>query len=206
MSAPAKHHQIPHYTGTLATIWFISGLGMLFGALMLGYIAIRLNRRDDVPIGQLHLPHLLWLSTALVLVASATIQAAVVAIRRERQDLLRAWLVTTLIVGVLFCCVQVPSLWSLVRQHLDAMAEFDRAGGFPAGARTQPFFGIIFVFILVHAAHVIGGIVQLVLVVRNAFAGRYDHEFYNPVKHTAIYWHFLDVVWLIMFGTMVAAG
>lgn len=213
MSSPTKHHSVPHFTGTLATIWFISGLGMLFGALMLGYIAIRLSRRDDVPIGALHLPHLLWLSTALVLIASATIQAAVIAIRRERQDLLRAWLVVTLIVGVLFCVVQVPSLGSLVRQHLDAMHAFDAGGGggFYEGRMTgtvapQPFFGIIFAFILIHAAHVIGGLVQLVLVLRGAFAGRYDHEFYNPVKHTAIYWHFLDVVWLIMFGTMISAG
>lgn len=204
---------MPHFTGTLAAIWFLSGLGMLFGALMLGYLAIRLGRRDDVPIGVLHLPRLLWLSTALVLIASATVQAAVFAIRRERQDLLRAWLVTTMIVGLLFCAVQIPSLGSLVAQHLDSMRGFEQAGGggFSNGVRTgtlppQPFFGIIFAFIVVHAAHVVGGIIQLALVIRGAFAGRYDHEFYNPVKHTALYWHFLDVVWLIMYGTMVATG
>ena len=213
MTTPAKHHQVPHFTGTLATIWFVSGLGMLFGALMLGYVSVRIGRRDDVPIGALRLPNMLWLSTALVLVASATIQAAVLSIRRERQDLLRAWLVVTLIVGLLFCAVQIPCLGSLVRQHLDAMHRFDAGGGgaFFGGRVTgtvapQPFFGIMFAFILVHAAHVIGGLVQLVLVIRGAFAGRYDHEYFNPVKHTAIYWHFLDVVWLIMFGTLFAAG
>lgn len=212
-TATNKHHPVPHFTGTLATIWFISGLGMLFGALMLGYLAIRLTRRADVPIGDLHLPPLLWLSTALVLVASVTVQLAVRAIRRERQDLLRGWLVATLVVGLLFVFVQAPSLTTLVQEHLATMRQFDQAGGggftdgMPSGTiRPQPFFGIIFVFILVHAAHVAGGIVQLVLVIRNAFAGRFDHEYYNPVKHTAMYWHFLDVVWLLMFGTMVTLG
>ena len=194
-------------------IWFLSGLGMLFGSAMLGYIAVRMNRRPDVAIGSIHLPHLLWLSTALVLLASATIQAAVVAIRRERQDMMRGWLAATLVIGLLFCAVQIPSLGSLVHQHLEAMREFDAAGGggFSNGVatgtvRVQPFFGMIFAFILVHAAHVLGGLIQLGFVIRGAFRGRYDHEYYNPVKHAAMYWHFLDVVWLIMFCTMYAAG
>lgn len=208
-----KHHPIPHFTGTLAVIWFLSGLGMLFGAAMLGYAAVRMNHRSDLQFGSLVLPKLLWLSTALVMAASVTVQFAVVAIRRERQDLLRGWLVTTLIIGLLFCAVQVPSLGSLVRQHLDSISAFEAAGGggysngLPTGTiRPQPFFGIIFTFILIHAAHVLGGLVQLVLVIRGAFQGRYDHEYFNPVKHAAMYWHFLDVVWLTMFATMSAAG
>ena len=194
-------------------IWFLSGLGMLFGSAMLGYVAVRMNHRGDVQFGSIVLPKLLWLSTALVLAASVTVQLAVVAIRRERQDLLRSWLVATLVIGLLFCAVQIPCLGSLVHQHLDSMRRFDEAGGggFSNGVatgtvRSQPFFGIIFTFILIHAAHVLGGLIQLVVVIRSAFRGRFDHEYYNPVKHTAMYWHFLDVVWIAMFATMSAAG
>lgn len=179
---------------------------MLFGAGMLGYLAVRLNRTDEVAIGTLHLPHTLWLSTALVLLASATIQLAVAAIRRERQDRLRAWLIVTLLVGIAFCIVQTPALGSLVHQHFEQLRAYDLAGGYRAGASVNPLFGLIFIFILIHAAHVLGGIVQLVIVTRGAFLGRYDHEYYNPVKHAAMYWHFLDVVWLVMFGLMFGAG
>lgn len=204
---PGDHRQnMPHFTGTLAMIWFISGLAMLFGAGLIGYIMIRVNRADTIGIGTLHLPRTLWISTALVMVASATIQLAVIAIRHERQDRLRAWLVTTLLIGIAFVIVQLPSLASLLHQHYEQMNAFNAAGGFAAGAKSNPLFGLIFVYILIHAAHVIGGIIQLIAVTRGAFLGRYDHEYYNPVKHAAMYWHFLDVVWLVMFGLMVGAG
>jgi cytochrome c oxidase subunit III len=201
-----KHHAVPHFTGTLAMIWFLSGLAMLFGAGMVGYVVVRMQRVNDVSLGSIHLPAGLWASTALVLVASVTIQLAVSAIRRERQDLLRAWLVVTLMVGIAFCLVQVPSLAGLVKEHFALRAQFDAAGGSPAGAKAQPFLGLVFVFILVHAGHVLGGIIQLVVVTRSAFRGRFDHEFYNPVKHAALYWHFLDVIWIMMFGMMKALG
>ena len=201
-----QRQRVPHFTGTLAMIWFLSGLSMLFGAGMLGYIMIRLNRTEDVAIGSLHLPRTLWLSTGLVLLASITIQLAVSAIRRERQDRLRAWLIVTLLIGIAFCVVQAPALTTLIQQHLSQMAAFDAAGGRAAGARTNPLFGLIFMFILIHAAHVVGGILQLVAVTRGAFLGKYDHEYYNPVKHAALYWHFLDVIWLIMFGLIYGAG
>ncbi len=188
-------------------IWFISGLSMLFGAMILGYMIIRTSRASDVEFGTLQLPHMFWLSTAIVLLASATIQSAVIAIRRERQDLLRAWLVTTLILGVLFCLLQMPSMAFLVNQHLANLRIYDASGGDASNLmRVNPFFGLIFVFILVHALHVIGGIVQLAIVTHGAFSGKYDHEFHNPVKHSAIYWHFLDVVWIIMYGMMFLAG
>ena len=203
---PSTPHRVPHFTGTLAMIWFISGLSMLFGAGMLGYLMIRLNRTDDVAIGTLKLPHSLWLSTALVLMASLTIQLAVSAIRRERQDRLRAWLIVTLLIGLAFCAIQAPALGSLLSQHYSQMARFDAAGGAAAGAKANPLFALIFVYILIHAAHVLGGIIQLAAVTHGAFRGKYDHEYYNPVKHAAMYWHFLDVIWLIMFGLMVGAG
>jgi cytochrome c oxidase subunit III len=201
---PKQH--LPHFTGTLAMIWFISGLGMLFGAGLIGYIMIRMNRADTIGIGSLHLPQMLWLSTALVIVASVTIQLAVTSIRREQQDRLRAWLVVTLLVGLAFVVIQVPSLASLIHQHQVELAKYDAAGGRAAGAISNPLFGLIFVYIVIHAAHVLGGIIQLIFVTRGAFLGKYDHEYFNPVKHAAMYWHFLDVVWLIMFGLMVGAG
>jgi heme/copper-type cytochrome/quinol oxidase subunit 3 len=188
-------------------IWFISGLSMLFGAMMLMYFIIRSSRAADVGFGTLHLPRLLLLSTALVLTASATVQLAVIAIRRERQDLMRAWLLVTLFVGIAFCAVQVPSLGSLFHRHLEIVRVHTMAGGNANNLMgVNPFFGIIAVFILVHALHVLGGIVQLGLVTHGAFTGKYDHEYYNPVKHSALYWHFLDVVWLAMYGMMVLAG
>lgn len=202
-----KHHPVPHFTGTLGMFWFIAGLSMLFGAMVLGYVFIRASRREDVQFGTIELPRMLWISTALVLLASATIQSALIAIRRERQDLLRAWLVVTLMLGLAFCAIQIPSLATLLKHHLANVRAHQLAGGDANNLMgVNPFFGLIAVFIIVHALHVLGGIVQLLFVTHGAFRGRYDHEFYNPVKHAAIYWHFLDIVWIALYGMMYLAG
>jgi cytochrome c oxidase subunit III len=72
--------------------------------------------------------------------------------------------------------------------------------------RDTRLYGMIFFFVLVHAAHVLGGMIYLAIVTHRALDGRYDHENYVGVKHAAMYWHFLDVVWLLMFGTFLFAG
>ena len=53
-----------------------------------------------------------------------------------------------------------------------------------------------------HAVHVIGGLVPLVVITRRAFAGRDDPQ-HAGVIYTAMYWHFLDAVWLVLFVTML---
>jgi heme/copper-type cytochrome/quinol oxidase subunit 3 len=40
----------------------------------------------------------------------------------------------------------------------------------------------------------------------NAFHGRYDHERSAPVRYTAMYWHFLGVVWIVTFSVFMALG
>jgi heme/copper-type cytochrome/quinol oxidase subunit 3 len=60
--------------------------------------------------------------------------------------------------------------------------------------------------VLIHALHVLGGVIYLAIVTQRALAGRYDHEHYTGVKHAAMYWHFLDLVWLMMFGTFLVLG
>ena len=194
-------------------IWFLSGLGMLFGSVMLGYIFIRLSHQGDVQFGSLALPRSLWLSSALVVCASITVQIAFRAIKNERQTALRLWLLVTLFIGVLFCAIQTPSLGSLVRLHFEQMRLFQASGGggfdngvYTGTLRPQTFFGIIFTLILVHAIHVIGGLIFLVFVIRGSLLSLYDHEYHNPVKHVAMYWHFLDVVWIIMFFTIYLLG
>ena len=54
--------------------------------------------------------------------------------------------------------------------------------------------------------HVLGGIIGLVTTVRHAMQDKYDHENYAGIKHAAMYWHFLDGVWIVMFFGMLILG
>jgi cytochrome c oxidase subunit III len=120
---------------------------------------------------------------------SVTIQLAVRELCREHQQPFRRWLHATLALAVAFVIVQAPSLKVLLERNAELRQ------------KHIAFYGLIFVLILLHAAHVVGGIAALVWTSKRSADGAYDHENYQPVGRVALYWHFLDVVWLIMFLT-----
>ena len=191
-----RHHAVPAATGTLGLWLFLASLAMLFAGSMLAYLLIRTVPEDAPPLGEAELPGGLWLSTAIIVASSFTLHAALQKLRRERQVAFRRLLLVTCVLALAFLVVQAPSLAALLAEHRVHLAD-DRL--------AQPA-GLIFFLILVHAAHVVGGIVHMGIVTVQAHRHRYDHEHYRPVQHLAMYWHFLDIVWLVMFTTFLVAG
>jgi heme/copper-type cytochrome/quinol oxidase subunit 3 len=187
-------HHAPQRSAVIAMWIFLASLAMLFIASMLGYLLFRFTGKLNPPLGTLQFPFALWISTLVVLAASVTLQNAVTAVRRERHESLRRWLWISLALALAFVLIQAPSMWTLLSNH-SARA---------AGAHT--LYGMIFFLILLHALHVLGGVIALVVVIVRAARSHYDHESHLGVRFTALYWHFLDVVWLVMFGTMFLFG
>jgi heme/copper-type cytochrome/quinol oxidase subunit 3 len=173
---------------------FLTALFMLFAAVMMAYLFIRLAGPKSPPLHSIHLPAPLWLSTALVIGVSIALARALNFLRIERQEAFRDWFRVSLLMAVGFIIVQAPAMWMLLRAH----ERFRSQGIF--------LYGLVFILILIHALHVVGGIVAMVWVGIKAERGVYDHEHYLPVRHTAMYWHFLDLVWLTMFITFLATG
>jgi heme/copper-type cytochrome/quinol oxidase subunit 3 len=176
----------PTRTGTIGMYLFLASLFMLFAAGMLGYVLIRTSplNTKKLSLGSLEVPEALWISSAIVIAASITIQRAVRELRREKQKLFRRWLLITMVLAIIFVIVQAPSMLKL----LSRQKEF-------------ALYGLVFVLILLHALHVLGGVVALGWTLKRAAEGAYDHEHYLPVGRVALYWHFLDAVWLVMFLT-----
>ena len=165
---------------------------MLFGASLLGFIIIRIQTRaywPDLP----SLPAGLWLSTMLLIVSSATMQWALSGIRQGHQSQLRRGLSVTLVLGLVFLLIQ---MWCWIK-WLDAISPFRGESGEVRYALTN-----FFVLTGLHALHVIGGIVPMAIVTRNALRGRYRADYFSGVQYIAMYWHFLDVVWVILFFTL----
>ena len=189
----------PRQIATVGLWLFLASLAMLFAASMLGYILIRLSARhgvegrQSVPLGTLHLPPELWASTALVIGVSVALWRAVAAVKREHQRPFRTWLTLSLLLAAGFIAVQTPAMMQLISEHKSLRQT-------PGGTAL---YGLIFFLVLLHALHVVGGIIVLVRVVALGLANRYDHEHFSPVKHATMYWHFLDVVWLVMFSTFL---
>ena len=186
----------PHVSAATSTfgMWlFLIALFMLFAAVMLAYLVIRLGPKAP-PLHSVHLPTLLWLSTLLVIGVSLALSRALNYLRRERQESFRDWFRVSVLMALGFIIVQAPAMYLLLRAH-----ERFRPEGLS-------LYGLIFFLILVHALHVVAGIAAMAWIGIKAERGVYDHEHYLPVRHLAMYWHFLDLVWLTMFITFLATG
>ncbi len=197
--SPVRGHQsppVPPGTGTLGMRLFLLSLFMLFAAAMIGYVFIRTGGEKSPSRGSLHFPELFWLSTALVVVISFTMSRAVTALRRERQTVFMGWLRLSLILAIGFLLVQAPAMARLVVTHQQLRSQ---GGG-------MFLYGLIFFLVLLHALHVLGGMIALIRVAYQGRRGAYDHEHYQPVRHAAMYWHFLDAVWIAMFLTFLVTA
>jgi cytochrome c oxidase subunit 3 len=172
-------------------ILFLLALAMLFGASLFGYVWTRFEGTKSPPKGALHLPGELWVSTALVIGVSIALSLATRQIRAGKVRAARNCLTAALALAAGFLTVQTPALLELLKEH----QQFRAAG--------MHLYGLIFVLILLHALHVVGGMVSLILVTTKAHKGGFDRATgTSPIRLTTLYWHFLDVVWIVMFATL----
>ncbi len=195
-------------TGSMGMIVFLITLAMLFAASMVGYVLIivRLKTRDlsadpllgadaapfpDLP----PLPALLWVSTIIMLFSSGTVHFAKTAIRRGSQGGLQAMIALTALLGLAFLGLQVLC-WA---EWLDGVTDLLNDDQYRAYRFAM--WGFI-VLSVIHALHVVGGLIPLAVVTIKSFIGSYSAANHAGVSHLAMYWHFLDVVWIIMFATM----
>ena len=207
-------HTVPAGTQSFGMALFLAALGMLFAGSLLVYWILRLRTGNDpvgLPLHSIRVPQTLLFSTPCMVAASYFIHRSLGAIRRGDDRFFRLFLSVGAVLSLLFVLLQVPALWALWERHHDAVAKHDelvRAGKIAdeaSGATTgsHAFYGSILFLIVTHAAHVLGGIIPLAVVVAKAAKGAYSREKHGAVRMLAWYWHFLDIVWLVMFATFL---
>ena len=175
--------------GVLGMWVFLAALTVLFLASIVGYLVVRLKATAWPPPGMPRLPAGLWLATVVLLAGSATIHRAHRAIRFGKRAASTRWLQATLALAVAFLAVQAWNWWGLIRLHLTAASNL--------------YAFTFFMLTGLHAAHVIGGIALLAVVVARSLRGRYGSDHRAGVTYAAMYWHFLDAIWILLFAVMV---
>jgi len=181
------------YRAKLGFLLFAASLTMFFITGMVGYGIVR-TMSEAPPFPLREFPASLLVSTLSMFAVSGALHFATLNVRYEHQVRFRTWLRVAFGFAVVFMAVQAMGMRSLVQSHGEILAE---------GQFKQ--FGLIFFLVLLHALHVLGGLIALFLVMRNASLNLYDHEKYWGVEICAYYWHFLDVVWIIMLATFAIA-
>jgi len=171
---------------------FLASLAMLFAAAIVGYLAVRLRAEAWPPPGMPRLPRGLWLSTLVLLTSGLTVHRALRAIRLGSRTASTRWLQATLSLGLVFLVVQTVNWSRLITASLSA--------------KSNLYAFTFFMLTGLHAAHLLGGLIPLVVVTVKAHRGRYGSGHHAGIQYCAMYWHFLDAVWLVMFGVLVVAA
>jgi heme/copper-type cytochrome/quinol oxidase subunit 3 len=164
----------------------IVALSMFFAASIVIYLLMRHMHQPWPPRGFLALPTTLWLSTLDIVFSSVTMQGAVLAARRSDKVVLRRNLAATLLLGLGFLGLQSYAWYKIWTQV--AVANL-----------SSTYLEMFYALTGLHAVHVLGGLVPLIMVTLAAYRGLYGRKKYAAVRYTAIYWHFLDAVWCIVF-------
>ena len=187
---PARRHLVdlnPHLR--LGMMLFLASLTMLFVASIVCYLVIRLASPATLPSGHIELPGGLWVSTVVLLGSGLTVYAADRSSRRDRIAALRLWLGLSFGLGVTFLAIQTPCMIDLLWAHKMALTQYNSG-----------IYGLTFALVIVHALHVIGGLIPLGLLTRKALRHSLGQELQPAVRACATYWHFLEVVWIVLFG------
>ncbi len=198
-SVPASNrdHHVPRGTSTFGMVLFLAALAMLFIASMAIYAILRITGANAPELHTFTVPTLLWASTVVILISSVTIQHALSCVQHQKLTHFRISMGSTMVLTIIFVFLQIPAMYLLINEQQTATT---------AQGGVTKFFLFMLLLVGLHALHVIGGLIPLVITFINALAGKYDHEHYDPVRNLTLYWHFLDAVWITMFLMFLVLG
>ena len=171
------------------TMWVaIGSIVMMFAGLTSAFI-VKSNQAGWVPV---KIPNVFWISTAAIIASSLTLQAALRSFKQRAMNQYRALIGTTLLLGVAFVVLQWLGFQGLWAQKIT----FKGSG---AGQFLYVIFGL-------HAIHVIGGVIALIVLFIKAFVGSTKLYSAVPVEVAAIYWHFVDILWIYLLVFFILIG
>jgi cytochrome c oxidase subunit 3 len=212
---PVEHNPLasmPHDTHggisnpVLGMLLFITSEVMFFGGLFAAYFNIRANAAQWPPINPetsepFHLQVLpivtvdgvtsfsfVLIATILLITSSFTCQYAIWRIRvDDRTRFIRAMAVT-IALGIIFLLMQVTDYAILGSEGLTLSS-----GTYGTTYYTLTGF---------HGAHVFGGVIMLAVVLYRGMLGQFSSKHYDAVEGASLYWHFVDVVWILLFALL----
>ncbi len=178
-------------TGTGASnvklaIWlFLASDCLFFGAFISAYLLYRGRPQSGPTPAKVYSIPFTSVSSFVLLMSSLTMVLALAAIQRGDLRRLRIWILATALLGATF-----------VGGQIFEFTEFSRKG---LGLSTNLFSSTFFVLTGFHGAHVTIGIIWLLSLWGLATRGRLHQGDAEKVEIAALYWHFVDVVWIVIF-------
>jgi cytochrome c oxidase subunit 3/cytochrome o ubiquinol oxidase subunit 3 len=169
----------------LAMWLFLASDCLLFGALISTYVLYRgASIKGPYPADVFDIPYT-SVSSFVLLASSLTMVLALSSIQRGDPSRMRVWLLATAMLGLTFVGGQVYEFTTFAEEGLTLS--------------TNMFSTSFYVLTGFHGAHVTLGILMLLTLVGVSFGGRITQERAQTVEIVGLYWHFVDIVWIVIF-------
>ncbi len=164
------------------TMWVaIGSIIMMFAGLTSAYIV----KSNQAGWQSIEMPQIFWYSTATILLSSIVMQMALRSFKQREMNQYRLLIAGTLLLGVGFVVLQ----WIGFQQLWNSGVQFKGSSG--SGQFLYVIAGL-------HAVHVLGGVIALMIMFIKAFFGRTKLYSSVPVEIMATYWHFVDLLWIYL--------
>ncbi len=201
------------YNEKLGMWVFLGSEVMFFTALIGSYIILRFAQPQAwaAPGQILNIP-VTGVNTFLLICSSVTMVKAFAAAQDGDQRMLKAWLLATVLIGATFVSIQVYEYLVLAHEgflpsgyvagsHLAEVA--DGGAAYKGGAALPESVGLygstFYTMTSFHGFHVTMGVLCMIFVTVKAFRGGYTAEDHRGVEVIGLYWHFVDLVWIVLF-------
>ena len=180
-----EHKERTSRSYKLILLFAMVSMFMMFAGLTSAFVVSK-SRADWLK--DFQLPTAFYLSTVIILSCSVTFHLAKKAIQKDNRNATTSFLLATLALGILFVILQFAGF----RQIVDN-------GYFFTGNASSITSTFLYVVTIVHLAHLAGGLISLLIIIYNHFKQKYNSTQTLGIELGAMYWHFLDLLWVYLF-------
>lgn len=166
-------------------LFALGSVAMVFAGLTSAYVVSK-SRPDWLT--DFVLPSAFLYSTVVIVISSITYHMGYLAVKRDQQSKATIYLVSTLILGLLFVFLQFKGFGEVIAN-----------GYFFTGSESTITTSFLYVIVIVHIAHLIGGMIALMVVIYNQFKQKYNALQYTGIELCGWFWHFLGLLWVYLF-------
>lgn len=167
-------------------LWFgMISICMIFAGLTSAYVVSK-SRPDWLK--DFVLPSAFVISTVAMLVSSFTFYLALQATKKGNRNGTTAFLLITLALGIAFIVLQFKGFGQVIEN-----------GYFFTGSESNVTTSFLYIAVLVHIAHLLGGMISLLVVIYNHYKQKYNSTQTLGIELSAMYWHFMDFIWVYLF-------
>ena len=167
-------------------LWFaMISMVMMFAGLTSAYI-VSTSRKDWLK--DFELPQAFIISSIIIILSSFTFHSALTTIRKNDRSKTSLWLLVTLVLGILFVIFQFIGFGQIIE-----------LGYFFTGSESTVNTSFLYIIVILHLAHLFGGLIALLIIIYKDFKKKYNSTQTLGIELGAMYWHFLDLLWVYLF-------